>query len=749
MTKRSSKIVSDDTNNTTPNKDFNYTDNSSSSRISTTVVVSSNTSKDNNNNTRTVDKNTQQQTQVVVSPLLNPDIKIDDDIDFDTSSSISYKRKEAPTKNSNKKKIVKTSINTTITSLNVTLNSDTNNDDETNVQQLKELSNIWQYAIRNDNKSFATCLLCDKQISTSNWSTSSVRRHLIQVHDKTELILSDEERKKKSSNIRQDLKEKLHNLCVEAIIRDSLPFKAFNKPGLSKLLQEAVPENIIGIFDFLGVDRLRTNLEKSIVTNKTDVVVQENDTTNQNHSPYQLQEDDHEITDSDEDEQEEDHDDDDLINIDGGEDDEDEDDNDLINEDDEDHNISTYEEDDEDDNSSNVNEQDTLEDNWGDDIEVDVHDPTLAKDQQMTLSLMIKCRQLIYMIRKSSVLTAYTTRQRKLSKIKRDFIRDICNRWNSSFLMIYGLTHLRPVIEKMFNEKYDLNLKHKQIKKLNMLEISSTEWNYLNQLKHVLASFYHATKALCGSNYPSIGSTFFFINKLKLFLMKDKEDNVIVKRLKKLLLTKMVHYFEEDRNQFNLLKFHSYFDPTGFTALSDADKRLVEYEIKQLSKNDDLVINNLSLTASSSSTTITSTPSATSLSTTTSTSISVNTSSISKTSKKPKLTSMEAFLESVGDDPSQIQTTTSPPTIVEEIYDYRLLITKYNSCHKPLTSSCTQFWKTYGANFPRLFKLAKQFLCTPATSVASESAFSTAAFINRKERSRLSLEQLAATVFLK
>ncbi|CAF3405625.1 unnamed protein product [Rotaria sp. Silwood2] len=675
MTKRSSKIVSDDTNNTTPNKDFNYTDNSSSSRISTTVVVSSNTSKDNNNNTRTVDKNTQQQTQVVVSPLLNPDIKIDDDIDFDTSSSISYKRKEAPTKNSNKKKIVKTSINTTITSLNVTLNSDTNNDDETNVQQLKELSNIWQYAIRNDNKSFATCLLCDKQISTSNWSTSSVRRHLIQVHDKTELILSDEERKKKSSNIRQDLKEKLHNLCVEAIIRDSLPFKAFNKPGLSKLLQEAVPD--------------------------------------------------------------------------GGEDDEDEDDNDLINEDDEDHNISTYEEDDEDDNSSNVNEQDTLEDNWGDDIEVDVHDPTLAKDQQMTLSLMIKCRQLIYMIRKSSVLTAYTTRQRKLSKIKRDFIRDICNRWNSSFLMIYGLTHLRPVIEKMFNEKYDLNLKHKQIKKLNMLEISSTEWNYLNQLKHVLASFYHATKALCGSNYPSIGSTFFFINKLKLFLMKDKEDNVIVKRLKKLLLTKMVHYFEEDRNQFNLLKFHSYFDPTGFTALSDADKRLVEYEIKQLSKNDDLVINNLSLTASSSSTTITSTPSATSLSTTTSTSISVNTSSISKTSKKPKLTSMEAFLESVGDDPSQIQTTTSPPTIVEEIYDYRLLITKYNSCHKPLTSSCTQFWKTYGANFPRLFKLAKQFLCTPATSVASESAFSTAAFINRKERSRLSLEQLAATVFLK
>ena len=245
MTKKSSKKVSDDTNNITPNSDLKSTENPSSSRILTTTVVSSNTSKDNNNNnnTSTVAKNTRQQTQIIVSPLSDPDITIDDDIDFDTPSSISHKRKEIPTKNSNKKKIVKTSVNTTTTSLNVTLNPDTNYDDENNLQQLKEPSNIWQYAIRNDNKS-ATCLLCPKKISTANWSTSSVRRHLVQVHNKTELILSDEERKKKSSNIRQELKEKLHNLCVEAIIRDGLPFKAFDKPGLSNLLQEAVPGKI-------------------------------------------------------------------------------------------------------------------------------------------------------------------------------------------------------------------------------------------------------------------------------------------------------------------------------------------------------------------------------------------------------------------------------------------------------------------------------------------------------------------------
>jgi hypothetical protein len=45
--------------------------------------------------------------------------------------------------------------------------------------------------------------------------------------------------------------------------------------------------------------------------------------------------------------------------------------------------------------------------------------------------------------------------------------------------------------------------------------------------------------------------------------------------------------------------------------------------------------------------------------------------------------------------------------------------------------------------------MAKQLVNTPATSVASESAFSTSAYVGRKERSRLSIENLASTVFLK
>ena len=58
------------------------------------------------------------------------------------------------------------------------------------------------------------------------------------------MILKAEQGTQNSSNLKKERKEQLHRLSVEAIIRDDLPFNAFNKPGLSKLLTEAVPGNI-------------------------------------------------------------------------------------------------------------------------------------------------------------------------------------------------------------------------------------------------------------------------------------------------------------------------------------------------------------------------------------------------------------------------------------------------------------------------------------------------------------------------
>ncbi|CAF4954127.1 unnamed protein product [Rotaria sp. Silwood1] len=300
-------------------------------------------------------------------------------------------------------------------------------------------------------------------------------------------------------------------------------------------------------------------------------------------------------------------------------------------------------------------------------------------------------------------------------------------------MMIDSLKYVPPIIEKLYNDKYRLNIKNDQVEKLNELEITSTEWNHLNQLHHVLKVFYNATNIVSGKTYPAMNS----------------KENMTVKRLKKLLLSKLIHYFEEDEVQLNLLKFHSYFDPTGYRALSDADKRSIEYDIKQMYADDSMNINSSSLSSSSLTTAELVNSEVNSTSNTMATTARANSSSSSKAYMNKKLTAMEIFLNSVGDDIVPNNTTTSRATIIEELHNYRSLVNKYNTQNLPDTFCFLTFWKNYEFTLPYLFKLAQKFGCTPATSVPAESAFSTASFVYKKERSRLSAKTLEATVFLK
>jgi hypothetical protein len=120
-----------------------------------------------------------------------------------------------------------------------------------------------------------------------------------------------------------------------------------------------------------------------------------------------------------------------------------------------------------------------------------------------------------------------------------------------------------------------------------------------------------------------------------------------------------------------------------------------------------------------------------------------------KANLKKKQTAMEDFLESIGDNTETPTNDATRGTIVEELYNYRFLINKYINKHSADMDTCLLFWKTYEFTLPYLFTLAKRYVCTPATSVPSESAFSTSSYVARKERSRLSVKNLEATMFLK
>jgi hypothetical protein len=64
-------------------------------------------------------------------------------------------------------------------------------------------------------------------------------------------------------------------------------------------------------------------------------------------------------------------------------------------------------------------------------------------------------------------------------------------------------------------------------------------------------------------------------------------------------------------------------------------------------------------------------------------------------------------------------------------------------------SSFKAFWVANRRNFPRLVELARKYNIVPATSVASESAFSIAGFIARKQRTSLSSTTLRQLLVLK
>jgi hypothetical protein len=63
--------------------------------------------------------------------------------------------------------------------------------------------------------------------------------------------------------------------------------------------------------------------------------------------------------------------------------------------------------------------------------------------------------------------------------------------------------------------------------------------------------------------------------------------------------------------------------------------------------------------------------------------------------------------------------------------------------------SFKQFWSTHRHSFPRLVTLVHRYCIVPATSVASESAFSISGFIARKQRSSLSSRSLRHLLVLK
>jgi hypothetical protein len=129
-------------------------------------------------------------------------------------------------------------------------------------------------------------------------------------------------------------------------------------------------------------------------------------------------------------------------------------------------------------------------------------------------------------------------------KIKRSLILDVRTRWNSTYKMLKALSLHRVIIVQLFQDKANIGVTKQKQQSLNLLELSSDCWYISDLLVKVLKPFYAATKAISGSDYPSIGVTLYILRRLdKDFLSNiDPKHDPLFNNMKECLLNKLNYY---------------------------------------------------------------------------------------------------------------------------------------------------------------------------------------------------------------
>ncbi|CAF1565974.1 unnamed protein product, partial [Adineta ricciae] len=157
------------------------------------------------NDTDATEENVREQLQTIVDQPLTLDL----DEDQESISKITVngsKRKKAPTKQFHQSKAAKTSVDSLATASSININEAEESNDENHSLQS---SAVWKYAtrIKIEGKQYAICFDCRAQISTNNWSTSALRRHLIVMHNRLDVCIQNTPAAQPSSNMSRSLRE--------------------------------------------------------------------------------------------------------------------------------------------------------------------------------------------------------------------------------------------------------------------------------------------------------------------------------------------------------------------------------------------------------------------------------------------------------------------------------------------------------------------------------------------------------------
>jgi hypothetical protein len=161
---------------------------------------------------------------------------------------------------------------------------------------------------------------------------------------------------------------------------------------------------------------------------------------------------------------------------------------------------------------------------------------------------------------------------------------------------------------------------------------------------------------------------------------------------------------------------HAYFDPYGLSVLTQKEISSIERQLKSSFRHSSIQEQQ----------------------------------NVSTSSMKCKQNALRKFLDSINSTsrPTSSSGKISSIAFTNGIKKYRQLAISF-ALDEDDGKTTLLFWQQNKHLLPNLASLARKYLATPATSIASESAFSKSAYYGRKERANLQGDTLAQSVFLK
>ncbi|CAF4382551.1 unnamed protein product [Rotaria sp. Silwood2] len=342
---------------------------------------------------------------------------------------------------------------------------------------------------------------------------------------------------------------------------------------------------------------------------------------------------------------------------------------------------------------------------------------TLIGLLERIFNLLNRCRQLIHDMRNIGVVQTFILME--IGKKGRGLTVDMEIRWNTTFQMIDRLLERQTLVDTVVRRKFG-GLTVVQMNRLKLAALTPDDWDVLRALHNVLMGFDVATTLISASHYPTLSDSFWAITKLRQILASNKDDSRYTEFLKKSALNYLDIYIQKhlSKEQQEGMLIAAFLDPETHNDLSKNDFTKAIEVVKQKIKE------------------MPTTPSTT-LTTTTTSSLSSSSPSHLVLSKKETAKQLMNRLAGINTNQSRIRSMS--PEVEVSLFS-NAAKTKENF---------KQFWSTHHHSFPRLVALVHRYCLVPATSVASESAFSIAGFIARKQRSSLSSRTLRHLLVLK